>query len=198
MDLRVFDHAVARLPWSHPARRRAAQIKRTCSGYGVRMTDNDQMETIRTIMKDVRTCMFVTISDDDALHAAPMTTQEAEFDGNAWFIASHHSDTVRNLMARPRVNVSYSGTSSWVSVSGSARVVDDGERKKELWNTFTEAWFPDGKEDPSVVVIKVDGESAQYWDSPGRVATTLSMLKARVSGTTPDAGESDTVDLQGG
>ncbi|MDQ6896484.1 MAG: pyridoxamine 5'-phosphate oxidase family protein [Actinomycetota bacterium] len=156
---------------------------------------DEQLETVRSIMKDVRTCMFVTSTDNGDLHAAPMTTQEAEFDGDAWFIAQSDSETVRNLTAHPRVNVSYSGATSWVSLGGTAAVVDDVAKKKELWNTFTEAWFPKGQDNPTVVVVKVSGDSAQYWDSPGRVAMTMSMVKARVSGTTPQAGESATVDL---
>ena len=45
------------------------------------------------------------------------------------------------------------------------------------------------------MVIKVSGDSAQYCDSPGRVLTIASRLKARVIGHTPDSGESATVDL---
>ncbi len=159
------------------------------------MSDNDEMTTIRSIMKDVRTCMLVTSADNGTLHAAPMTTQEAEFDGDAWFIASKESETVRNLGARPHVNVSYSGSSSWLSLTGSASVVEDPAKKKELWNSFVEAWFPQGQEDPNIALVKVDGVSAQYWDSPGKVAMTLDMVKARVTGNTPKSGDSQKVDL---
>jgi general stress protein 26 len=158
-------------------------------------SDHD-LDTIRSIMKDVRTCMFVTTTDDGSLHASPMTTQEAEFDGDAWFIASVDSDTVRNLTSHPRVNVAYSGTSSWLSLSGSATVLDASDKKKELWNTFVEAWFPEGQDDPSIVVVKVAGESAHYWESPGRVAMTLDMVKSRVTGNPPESGDSGTVDLE--
>ncbi|MEP6651408.1 MAG: pyridoxamine 5'-phosphate oxidase family protein [Lapillicoccus sp.] len=160
-------------------------------------TRTESLDTVRSIMKDVRTCMFVTTADDGSLHAAPMTTQEAEFDGDAWFIASSRSETVRNLTSRPRVNASYAGTTAWLSLTGSAAVVDDTEKKKELWNTVTEAWFPEGQDDPSVVVVTVSGESAQYWDSPGRVAMTLDMVKARVTGNPPKSGDAGTVDLEG-
>jgi general stress protein 26 len=156
---------------------------------------DEQLETVRSIVKDVRTCMFTTTDADGALHAAPMTTQDTEFDGDAWFIAGADSETVRNLTARPQVNVAYAGATAWVSLSGTAAVVNDRAKKKDLWNTFTEAWFPDGEDDPKVVTVKVSGQSAQYWDSPGRLAMTMSMVKARVTGNTPDAGESDTVDL---
>ena len=154
------------------------------------------LDTVLSIMKDVRTCMFVTTADDGTLHAAPMTTQEAEFDGDAWFLAGSDSETVRNLRSQPRVNVSYAGPAAWLSLSGTASVVDDAEKKKELWNGFTEAWFPEGENDPSVVVVKVSGESAHYWDSPGRLAMALDMAKARVTGRPPKSGDSGTVDLE--
>ena len=154
------------------------------------------LDTVQSIMKDVRTCMFVTTTDDGSLHAAPMTTQEAEFDGDAWFLASSESETVRNLTSRPRVNVSYAGSNAWLSLTGTASVVDDAAKKKELWNTFTEAWFSEGEHDPSVVVVKVSGQSAHYWDSPGRIAMTLDMVKARVTGNPPKSGDTGTVDLQ--
>ena len=104
-------------------------VEPATDGYGTRMTahthtstptsdsqpDPESLETVRSIMKDVRTCMFVSTADDGSLHAAPMTTQEAEFDGDVWFIASNRSETVRNLTSRPHVNVSYAGTSAWLS-----------------------------------------------------------------------------------
>src|SRR5690242_13130257 len=97
----------------------------------------ESLETVRSIMQDVRTCMLVTTASDGSLHSAPMTTQEAEFDGDAWFIAGRGSETVRNLTGQPRVNVAYADSNHWLSLSGSARVVDDAAKKRELWNTFT-------------------------------------------------------------
>lgn len=159
------------------------------------MSDDDRMDTIRKIMTSVRTCMLTTLSSEGELHSAPMTTQEAQYDGQVSFIVGRSSDTLRNLMARPEVNVSYASASSWLSLSGTAAIIEDEARKDELWNTFTEAWFPDGKDDPEVCVVTVTASSAQYWDSPGRVVTMASMIKARVTGSTPEAGDSAKVDL---
>jgi general stress protein 26 len=157
--------------------------------------DPQTLDTVQSIMKDVRTCMFVTRTEDGSLHAAPMTTQEAEFDGDAWFLAGSGSETIRNLRSQPHVNVSYAGSNAWLSLSGTASVVDDAEKKKELWNALTEAWSPGGEDDPSVVVVKVSGESAHYWDSPGRLAMALDMVKARVTGHPPKSGDTGSVDL---
>ena len=58
-----------------------------------------------------------------------------------------------------------------------------------------EAWFTAGETDPSVILIHVKADSAQYWDSPGKLVTLVSMLKAKVTGTEPEAGDSASVDL---
>lgn len=164
------------------------------------MTDHahatpEQLQTIRSIMKDVRVCMLTTVTPDGELHSHPMTTQEAEFDGDCWFITSDDSSAASHIAASPRVNIAYAGPSSWLSLAGTAAVVRDPNKKKELWNTFDESWFPDGENDPSVVLLHVDVASAQFWDSPGRLAAMVSMVKAKVTGDQPGAGKSDSVDL---
>src|SRR3712207_7360015 len=45
-----------------------------------------------------------------------------------------------------------------------AVVVDDPAKKRELWNSAVEAWFPQGPDDDSVVLLKVEADSAEYWD----------------------------------
>jgi len=156
---------------------------------------SENLDTIRGIMKDVRTAMLTTVSEDGSLHSHPMTTQQADFDGDCWFIASDSSDTVKHLATQPKVNLAYSAASSWLSIAGDAETVRDEAKKRELWNTFADAWFEDGVDDPSVILIHVSAESAQYWTTPGRVATVVSMLKAKVTGDTPDIGDSEEVDL---
>ena len=59
-----------------------------------------------------------------------------------------------------------------------------------------EAWFPQGPDDDSVVLLKVVADSAEYWDSPGgRLATAFSFVKAKVTGERIEGGENEKVDL---
>ncbi|MBH0082645.1 pyridoxamine 5'-phosphate oxidase family protein [Salinibacterium sp. SWN167] len=154
-----------------------------------------QLDTIRSIMKKTRIAMLTSVSADGALHSHPMTVQEAEFDGDCWFLASAESDTVNQLLAHPQVNLAYAGSSEWLSLSGSAEIIRDVAKKKELWNSFTDVWFEDGAEDPSVVLIHVKADSAQYWESPGKVATLVSVVAAKVTGDEPHTGSSESVTI---
>ena len=47
-----------------------------------------------------------------------------------------------------------------------------------------------------VVLLKVQADSAEYWDAPGgRLATLFSFAKAKATGQRIDAGENAKVDL---
>ena len=151
---------------------------------------------VAELIKGERFAFLTTVAPGGKLTSRPMTLQEVEFDGDLWFFAERGSHPVDHIATNSQVNVGVGSGGTWVSLTGSATVVDDVAKKKELWNGGVEAWFPQGPEDPSVVLIKVDGDSTEYWDSPGgRLATALSFVKAKATGERIDAGENKKVEL---
>jgi general stress protein 26 len=143
----------------------------------------DETRKVAELLKDERIAVLTTTAPDGTLMSRPMSLQEVEFDGDLWFFASRSSRKVAHVTANPQINVATAGSSSWVSLTGHAVVIDDLAKKQQLWNTVVEAWFPDGPEDPDVVLIRVEAASAEYWDSPGgRLASLVSFAKATVTG----------------
>jgi general stress protein 26 len=156
----------------------------------------DETRKVAELLKDERIAVLTTTAPDGTLMSRPMSLQEVEFDGDLWFFASRSSRKVAHVTANPQVNVATAGSSSWVSLTGHAVVIDDLAKKQQLWNTVVEAWFPDGPEDPDVVLLRVDAASAEYWDSPGgRIASVISFAKAKVTGQPYSGGENETVRL---
>lgn len=159
------------------------------------MTD-DSTATVAELLTKFRIAMLTTIDADGTLTSRPMAVQETEFDGDLWFFAQRDSHQVSQIRANPRVGVALSSNDAWVSVSGQAEVVEDNAKAHELWNSAVEAWFPDGPDDPNVVLLKIHAEGAEYWDSPGsRITTLLSYAKSKLTGQRPDVGENERVDL---
>lgn len=159
------------------------------------MTD-DQTRKVTELLKGERFAFLTTRTPDGTLTSRPMTLQEVEFDGDLWFFAERDSNPIKHITLSPQVNVGVGSGGSWVSLAGRATVVDDLAKKRELWNSAVEAWFPEGPDDDRVVLLKVDGDSAEYWDTPGgRLATVFSFAKAKVTGQRIDAGENEKVDL---
>ena len=151
---------------------------------------------VAELLKGQRFAFLTTTTPEGKLTSRPMTLQEVEFDGDLWFFAERGSHPVQHVQASPQVNVGVGSGGTWVSLTGHASVVDDVAKKKELWNGGVEAWFPQGPEDPSVVLLKVDGDSAEYWETPGgRLATAFSFAKAKATGERIDSGENEKVDL---
>jgi general stress protein 26 len=157
---------------------------------------NEQTRKVAELMRGERFGFLTTITMDGRLTSRPMTLQQVEFDGDLWFFAERDSNPVRHITASPEVNVGVGSGGTWVSLTGDAVVVEDAAKKRELWNSGVEAWFPQGPDDDTVVLIKVQADSAEYWDSPGgRLATAFSFVKAKVTGERIEAGENEKVDL---
>jgi general stress protein 26 len=159
------------------------------------MTTEDTRK-VAELLEGERIGFLTTTAPEGRLTSRPMALQEVEFDGDLWFFAEQSADWLRHVRTSPQVNVGVGSGGSWVSLTGTAVVVDDPAKKRELWNGGVEAWLPQGPDDPSVVLVKVEGDTAEYWDTPGgRLTTAFSFVKAKVTGERTDAGESKVVDL---
>ena len=121
-----------------------------------------------------------------------MVARLAERGDDLWFYTSRSSPVVGELRADPRVLLTYAepADQNYVSISGRATVVDDRVKARDLWSEHMRTWFPKGVDDPDLILIRVEAERAQYWDSPSStVVYAYGYLKARLTGERPDPGE---------
>ena len=164
---------------------------------GKPMSDDKQgAAKLADLAKDIKVAMFTTTDDEGHYVSRPMAAQHVEDDSDLWFFAERSSSVVSHIAARPHVGVTLSSNDVWISIDGEAAVVEDIAKAKQLWNSWVEAWLPQGPEDPSVVLIKVEGHTGEYWDTPGgAVASVMSFVKAKVTGKPYQGGENETVRL---
>jgi general stress protein 26 len=159
------------------------------------MTTNDDRGTVAEIMKETRIAVLTYQSLAGALVSTPMGMQDFEDPGTTWFITERSSDKVQALEADPRVNVSYSSKAGWVSLAGTAHVSNDTAKLKELWDASAGAFMSGGPEDPDNVLLRIDGDTAEFWESPGKVGVAIQMAKGLITDSEPDLGDNDTVTL---
>jgi hypothetical protein len=76
----------------------------------------------------------------------------------------------------------------FVSISGTAVAVDDPRKVSEIWNEAWKVWFPGGKDDPTLTLLKVHVDRGEYWDNSGMsgIKYAIEAGKAYMSGTNPD------------
>ncbi len=154
------------------------------------------------LIKDIRFAMFTTRHANGHLHSRPMTTQNSSIDEDSslWFFMARDDDPVADLTADPTVNLVYAdpGADSYVSVSGKARVVENLDKKRQLWSKPAEAWFPGGPENANLALVEVQIVHAHYWDvRESKIVQMFQMAKAVVTGKPPQhLGESGEVRMQ--
>lgn len=160
------------------------------------MPKSADVQKVVNLINDSKIGMVTTINENEQLVSRPLVVQEVESDGDMWFFTGRDTSQVTHAGRDPRVNISFSQRDAWVSVSGEAEIIEDSAKARELWNPAVEAWFPDGPETPGLVFLRVDADSAEYWDTPGgTVATIVEFVKSKTGSKRPDVGESGTVEL---
>lgn len=156
---------------------------------------DDHVERVWELAKRIGIAMFVTW-DGAEQRARPLAATIEKDEGVLYFLTDINGQQDDQVQEFPHVSVTFADhkSSKYVALTGTASVSNDREKIKELWSPFAKAWW-DSPEDPAIRVIKVVPRDAEFWDSPGRIVTTISMLAAAVTGRSPKIGENAKVVL---
>lgn len=153
----------------------------------------EEIETLRELIKDIDTAMLTTMTEE-GLVSRPMKTQDVEFDGDLWFFTKKETRKYREILHDKEVNVAYAGK-SYVSVRGRAEIVENLNKKKELWNKAYEKLLQTTYDDPDIVLIKVKAEAAEYWET-GNFTKSVAFFYKRMKGQHAESADAnETIEL---
>jgi len=145
-------------------------------------------QALWNVIKDCKFAMFTTRHANGQLHSRPMTMQNTtlDVDDSLWFFMSRKSDPVAELAAEASVNVSYSpsGDESWISVTGTALLVEGGDKTKSLWSRSADTWFSGGPTDPDLAVIQVRIVHVSQWEA-GTISGSRPAMRSEDVGFRP-------------
>lgn len=158
---------------------------------------NKQLEKIRELVEDIRIAMMTTVDEQNNLVSRPMASLQIDDEGTLWFFTNRSSPKVDQIDNNEhRVNLAFASVSDadYVSISGTAQEVDDRAKINELWNPQAKAWFPKGKEDPDLVLLKVHTDMAEYWSaSDSKMVRFIQQATAVITGNPPKMGENEKI-----
>lgn len=143
-------------------------------------TDPAEVKKVHDLMESVDIAMLTTTDSESGssrLVSRPLSTQVAE-DGDILFLVRSSSSVAADVRANGEVNVAYASNKAWVSVSGTATVVNDRELVKELWSKGADAFMEGGPENQDNVVLKVNGDTATYWGGESLIGTAVKTIGA--------------------
>ena len=150
--------------------------------------DDENRAKIWGLIKNAHAALLVTVAKDGTLDSRPMGCLQREFKRTLNFLTFRHSLKLEEISQNDHVLVSYANSAQYeyVSISGSAKLIDDREKIRELWNEGLRVWFPKGPDDPEIAILDVNVETVRYWTDPASTATyAWAYVKARVTGKSP-------------
>lgn len=146
--------------------------------------ENQAINNLYDLVSDFEFAMLVTHSGT-GLHARPMTIARLDKEmRTAYLITDIHSIKVDEISANPYALLTFQGPKKFASVSGELVVVLDRPLIEEIWKEIWTVWFPKGKSDPNIALLKFTSYEGEFWDNAGiqGVKFVFNAVKAIVTG----------------
>ncbi len=161
-------------------------------------TRKQQIEELRELVMDLDIAMFTTQDGGRQLHSRPMDTQQVDDEGHLWFLTSRKADVVGEVHTHPAICLTYGSKAknTYVCVSGKAEEIHDQAKISELWSPLQGVYYPGGREDPDLTLLRITPAHAEVWTGPsGVVGRLLAFATAAITGNEDSMGAKKDIDL---
>jgi general stress protein 26 len=136
-------------------------------------------ETRETFWKAFQSSPFIMMKLDGAPgHAEPMTAQlDKDAHHAIWFFLAKDNRIAKGGKAMGQVATK--GHDVFACISGTLSPETDISVREAHWNNVVEAWFPDGKHDPEVLMLRFDIEDSEVWIADMSIKGKVKMLAGK-------------------
>ena len=158
------------------------------------LTNTEVQERLWDAIDDHHTGMLGLTHDSH--HFQPMTAFVEKETNTIWFYAKADSDIAEAAAGGAEATYVVQTSDTQACIDGRIDVTRDRGRIDKYWNAHVAAWYPDGKDDPSLVLLRFDAADAGVWVSEaGPIRYAYEVAKANATHTTPDIGEQRDINL---
>ncbi len=136
----------------------------------------DVTELKRDFWKKLEDSPFIMIGlMDSDQHHIPLTAQlDKDQVDTLFFFAGKDNRLAPG--GRAMAHFIARGHDFFACLDGDIRVDNDFAMIDKLWNSQVEAWFPGGKDDPNLALLRFDIDSAEFWETDMSAGGVLKML----------------------
>lgn len=138
--------------------------------------------------------------DQPGYHHQPMTGFGEPETGQIWFFTRTDTDLAKDVAVGGQMGkFCYQAKDDKLQacIHGELSIDPDRERIEKYWNPVVAAWYPNGKTDPHLTLIRFDGEDGRVWVSEtGALGFGYQVLKANLTKSTPQVGGVSDINLQ--
>ena len=123
-------------------------------------------------------------------HMQPMAVYADKESDALWFFTKLSTDLVKDTGAShpAMVCVMAKDMEFQASIHGALSPAHDRAKIDLYWSSNVSAWYPDGKDDPDLTLMRLDPIDARVWVSHGGLGYQLQIAKANATHSLPDVG----------
>ena len=124
-------------------------------------------------------------------HFKAMTPYGEREGGRLWFFVKRDNDLVTAARSGTEAVLVYQATDGKFQASLIGRLVEDFNEAKrdQYWTAPAAAYFPRGKDDPELTMLRLDLTDAEIWHSEaGPIRFAYEVAKANLTKSEPDMG----------
>ena len=130
------------------------------------METNDVKTHLYDLAHDFGVAMLVTHTPT-AIRARPMAIASLDNDLGAYLVTSINSIKIAEISDNPHAVLTFQSSSKFASVRGQVTVLQDRQLIEKLWSEAWKVWFPAGKSDPDIALLRFTAYDGEYWDNAG-------------------------------
>lgn len=151
------------------------------------MSNQNDYEHFISMLEGFDTAMLVTEGLQGKLIARPMAVAGIDSnDHSLYFFSGVNTQKVQEIADDSRVVLAFSSGWKMLSLSGLASITKDSSKIDEYWKENYRSWFPDGKDDRNLCLIRVEPLEGEFWDTGGfeAIKYIFNKTKAILTGST--------------
>jgi len=148
--------------------------------------DKIKADNLYDVIKDFDEAMLVTHSAR-GIHARPMAIARLDDSIMAYLLTDLNSIKVEEIRINPHALLTFQSARKFATVSGELTISDDRVLIEALWKEVWKVWFPIGKSDPNIALLKFTPSEGEFWDNAGiqGLKYVYAAAKAYVAGERP-------------
>jgi general stress protein 26 len=126
---------------------------------------------------------------EPTMHAQPMTAFPERASRQLWFFTRTETELARHIGGGAYAMFTLQHHDLHACIGGHLHLEHDEVRLERYWNAVVAAWYPEGRNDPALTMLRFDCHDAQVWLSEaGPVKFAWEIAKANATHQAPDLG----------
>lgn len=139
--------------------------------------ENELHDQVWNELSDSRFVMMALEGKDDG-HSQPMTLFMEDKSGPAYIFTNRDNRLVSEIDGRPRAVAHFisKGQNFFACIHGQLSLHNDPAVIDKFWSPMVATWYPGGRNDPNLVLVRFDPDQAELWNSDMSLLGKVKMM----------------------